>query len=79
MNFFAQEIEERARKSAGNDEVNVGGLGIQGYDGLSRLEMRQLGAGGNITDHLIRELASPIQTLELDAEPILVKIHGHAP
>jgi hypothetical protein len=79
MDLLAKPIEKRACESSGDDKVNVVDLRIQVDDDLTGLELRQLGRGGNILDDLFLELVSPVQSLELDAEPLLVEIHGHTP
>ena len=75
MDLLAESIEQRAFEPAGDHEVYVGGVRIQGDDDLSGLELHGPGGRDDVPDDLLLEFASPVQTLEFDAEPVLVEIH----
>ena len=79
MDLLAKSIEERAFESSSEDEVNVVDVRIQFDDDLSGLELYQSGGGDKFLDDLLLEVASPVQMLEFDAEPMGVEIHGHTP
>ena len=75
MDLLAESIEQRAFEPASDHEVNVSDVRIQGDDDLPGLELHELGGRDDVPDDLLLEFASPVQTLEFDAEPVLVEIH----